>query len=187
VSYPTVHILRQPFLNIIASAVEPFKHECIGRFFGRKPTKRHNRFLITNAFPVSCVATRGNKEIRISTRSEKRLVDLFSSASSLWPFLGEFHSHTEWGKIVRDMRLSSHDIEDTISKKMPLNIVVVISSRKRGRSHWVALSDGSVKGSLSKYNFHIGAFILVDEEPVMLKIVSPKALKALNREHSKSA
>lgn len=181
---PSVHIRREAFLTLLISAVETFKRECVGELFGYAPNKSKNYFLITNSIPTQC-ANRSYSEITPQTRSSKRVVNLISDYPYLFRKIGEYHSHPEWGNIRYGEEMSSTDIKKMVDGEYSLEIIIEISSRKKGAAPWTTEDDGSVKGSLKGYNFHVNVYTLDKKEekptPIKLKIVAPAALKALNR------
>lgn len=185
-SMPTVHIRREAFLNMIMAATETFKRECLGILFGHSPARNRNNFLITNAVPIQCVRIRLNSEVDQSKKSVEALHKLFGKAEKIYRPLGDFHSHPEWGQTLGGPELSESDIKNMIYQETKLEIVIVISSRKRGFILWETQPDGSIKGSLSKFNYHFNAYTLIKDEeeklvPQKLQIVAPLALRALNR------
>src|SRR3989344_4293365 len=88
---PIVYIEREPFLDMLIAAVDTFKRECFGYFFGSKPTKKKNTFLIKNAIAVQGTIKRANTEVRISKACHQRLVRIFSKYPGLYPAIGYFH------------------------------------------------------------------------------------------------
>ena len=81
--------------------------------------------------------------------------------------------------------MSNADIESTISQKTDIEIIIVVSSRKKGIRPWQVDPDGSISGSLGEYEFHFNAYTLIESEqeikPQKLHIVAPQAVRALNR------
>lgn len=188
---PTVHVRREAFLNMVLSSAEIFKRECLGIVFGYSPTKSQNHFLVTNVIDIKGVRVRLNKEVWQSKKSDKNLKAIFEEAKFVFRPLGSFHSHAEWGSTKGIAEMNEEDIQNMSSEKEKLSFIIAISSRKKGSAPWEVQPDGTVKGSLSKFNFHIAVFALVDDEtgdkiPLKLRIVAPLAIKALNRAHGYS-
>lgn len=182
---PTVHVRREAFLNILLSSAEIFKRECLGIVFGYSPTRLRNHYLVTNVIDIKGVRVRLNKEVWQSKKSDKVLGEIFKDAQSVFRPLGSFHSHPEWGSTRGVAEMNEEDIQNMSSEKEKLSFIIAISSRKKGSAPWEVQPDGTIKGSLAKFNFHIAVFSLIDDEkgnkiPLKLKIVAPKALKALN-------
>lgn len=190
-SAPTVHVRREAFLNMILSSAEIFKRECLGIVFGYSPTKSQNHFLVTNVIDIKGVKVRLNKEVEQSKKSDKNLKAIFEEAKFIFRPLGSFHSHPEWGLKKGIAEMGDDDVKNMSTEKEKLTFIIAISSRKKGSAPWEVQSDGTVKGSLNKFNFHIAVFALVDDEtgdkiPLKLRIVASSALKALNRVHGYS-
>ena len=95
---------------------------------------------------------------------------------------GYFHSHNEWGESKPFNEMSKTDLKDMKKSGDKLEIIIAVASRKKGELPWVALSDGSIKGSFLDIIFHINAYTLDEnKEPRKLQIVAPAAVKFLNR------
>ncbi len=183
---PNVHIRKEAFLIMLWAAQETFKSECFGFLWGRPPTANHNRFLVNDAVPFQSIHHRLNTEVEQSKRGEKSFKKFMSQFDrSAVKRLGHFHSHDEWGKWKPATEMSEHDIKDMIKNGSILDIIVAVNSRKRGPLPWTTSSDGQVRGSLGKLIFQINAYTLDIEEgppvPLLLHIVAPAAIKALNR------
>ena len=185
-STPTVHVRREPFLNMILSSAEIFRRECLGIVFGYLPTRSKNHFLVTNVIDIKSFKVRLNKEIEQSKKSAQVFKGIFEQAESIFRPIGSFHSHAEWGSHKGVAELGDEDIKNMSSEGEMLNFIIAISSREKGSAPWEIQPDGSIKGSLYKFNFHIAAYMLVDDEEnkkvhLELKIVAPAAVKTLNR------
>ncbi|OGN00126.1 MAG: hypothetical protein A3B91_01785 [Candidatus Yanofskybacteria bacterium RIFCSPHIGHO2_02_FULL_41_29] len=187
---PPVYFKREPFLNMLLAAVDPFKKECLGYIFGKKPTKKRNSFIVINAIPAQLVKRRLNSEIEQSEAGFTRMDKLFSNFYSLYPVIGDFHSHPEWGLHKGSSHVSQKDIEGMRKemKKISLWVVISISSRMREKVvFWQCQDDGGVRGSLGRYLFEIKAYCMSgngrpsEQKPIPLTIYAPTAIKALNR------
>ena len=176
-----VHIKHEAFFNMIASATETFKRECLGIIFGISPTQKKNEFLIMNAISLQSVRSRKNTEVTQSALGQKRLSRLFDGAHQVFPVVGMFHSHPEWGIFKGSPEMSEADIRSMIGLGFKLEFIIVVSSRKKGFQPWEMQEDGSIKGSLSRYNFHFNAYTLHGGTAKKLRIFTPVALRALNK------
>ena len=185
-SPPTVYIEREPLLNMILAAVEPFKRECLGHIFGRKPNSKRNSYVITHANAVQCVGRRLNLEVSQAPLALKRVRQLFAENPGLYPVLGDFHSHPEWGGHKRLVAMSDTDIADTIKEQFDLAIVIGISTRKRDRVRWEYLVDGGIRGSVGNFVLRFNVFRLIEKKgkqvPQRLQVIAPSALRLLNRQ-----
>lgn len=187
-SMPTVHVKREALLNMILSAAEVFKRECLGIVFGVPPTPNRNSFLVTNAIPLQSLSVRKYENIHQSDRSDKVLGEIFLKAKPTFRPLGDFHSHAERGNYIGVAEPSNTDIQDMKKDNTALSFIIAINSRKRGSALWEVVPDGGIRGSLLKFNFHINAYTLTengDDEKIhkKLQIVAPSVLRALNRIH----
>jgi len=182
---PIVYIEREPFLDMLIAAVDTFKRECFGYFFGSKPTKKKNTFLIKNAIAVQGTIKRANTEVRISKACHQRLVRIFSKYPGLYPAIGYFHSHPEWGSIPGSHEMSDYDIVKMSNSNSEIAIILKISSRKRERLDWVSKADGGVRGSYGDYVVDFNVYRLITENShrisESLQIIAPSTLKDLNK------
>lgn len=180
---PKIHIRKEAFFNMIYAAAETFKKECLGVAFGYNPTKTRKYFLITSATALQCVRTRKNTEVEQSQGAHNRLLQFFPEKNSFYRKLGFFHSHPEWGKAQPEAKMSKGDIADMIKEDdLEIEIIIAVTSRKKGLLPWTVDPDGSISGSLGTCNFQFAIYILNKEKkPERIQIVTPQALRALNR------
>lgn len=181
---PYVYIENEPLLDVILASIETFKRECLGLLFGRVPSRTRNYFHITNAVNIQLAKKRKNTEIEQSHISEEKIREMCSQYPRLYPLIGDFHSHPEWGQYRREAAMSDTDIEDMRKRREELKvcIVVKISLINKERVVWESTNDDGIKGSLAKYKFHINAIRLDgDDKEEILEIQAPSALKVLNK------
>lgn len=179
---PIVYIEREPLMNMIMASIETFKRECLGDIFGIMPSRDKNYFVITNALPIQLAKKRKNLGIEQSGRSKKNMRAVYDKYPRLFPCIGDFHSHPEFGSLQRLPVMSDTDIADMINQDMALGIVIKISSVNKERILWESASGGGVRGSLGKYKFHINAIrIIKDNKQQCLVIQAKAALRSLNR------
>jgi len=197
VNKPTVHINREPLLNMLLAAAETYNRECLGYVFGSGPTRKRRFFRITNVIAIQGVRRRTNVEIEQSQRSWKRLHGYIKSSLRLYPILGDFHSHPASGPYKKSIEMSETDImgmrKDSDAK---IGIIIGISSRTKKRVLWNVPvrgpHTGILRGSLAGFTFKVCAYTLATNGnaelvPKRLRIVAPAALKALNRVNAQSA
>ena len=183
---PTVHIRKEAFLVMVWAAIETFRKECLGFLLGYPPTAEKNFYNITDAVPFQKVRRRSNLEVTLSDRADARFKNFISGIDSVYPkYLGDFHSHSEWGNYTPMSDMSEEDLKQFAKTSEPLEFIIGISARKKGRAVWELLTDGSVKGSFSKFNLHFNVYTLVSEDapvvPQRLRIVAPRSMETLNR------
>ena len=183
----TVHIRKEAFLILAWSAIETFKKECFGFLFGRSPTEKNNFFHITDVVPFQCARYRKNIGYELNERAEKKFEKFIATIGNAYPkYLGDFHSHPEWGGNARSAEMSELDLSRFSKTPEPLEFIIEISSRKKGRAPWEVFSDGSIGGSFGKFNLNFKIYTLVPNAegeilPSKLQIVAPRAIKTLNR------
>lgn len=192
---PVVYIEKEPFKHMLLAAVDVFKKECFGYVFGRKPTRINNRYRVTDVIVLQSVIrgkdSRARKftEIDHMKRSRQRMFEIFDSYSRLYPLLGDFHSHPEYGTDPRSVELSDRDIMDMKDASWcKIAFVIRISTRTKERLEWYQKQDGGVRGSFGCYVVDVNVYRLIkdngDRIPQSLVIISP-AIKALNRANNK--
>ena len=183
---PIVYIEKEPFLGMLLGAIDPFKRECLGYIFGKKPSRGDNSYIVESAVLVQSAQMRKNSEIEQSQLSLRRMNAIFRDYKSLYPLIGDFHSHPEWGKHDGSPELTNKDIAD-MKEAEPgyLGIVIGVSTRERQPLLSWQTVGGYVKGSLSKYIFEVSVYVVTQKDgslsPQRLKIAAPAAIKALNR------
>ncbi len=183
---PIVYIEREPFLDMLIAAVDTFRRECFGYFFGLKPTRKKNAFFIKNVIAVQSTIKRANTEVKVGKGCYQRLNSIFSKYPRLYPVLGYFHSHPEWGSVPGSHEMSDGDIIEMSKSDSEIAVVLKISSRKRERLDWVSKSDGGVRGSYGDYIVDLNVYRLISTEddqkiPESLQIIASSVLKDLNR------
>lgn len=183
-SAPTVYISRDAFFNMVIAAIEAFKLECLGFVFGKTPNKTNDKFIIDNTAATQITKTRLYTEVEAGDLSDKRLAEMFSWLPTKFRPLGTFHSHAEWGSKKPLRKMSETDTKAFIDNDGKLEIIIVMTSRERGRALWRIHNDGSARGSISKYNIEIHVYALISKndkrKPLHLKIVAPEALSFFN-------
>lgn len=186
---PTVYIEKKPLLNMLFAAADTFKRECFGYLCGRKPTRKKNMYVIDNINVIQSTVKRANTEVKISKDCYKRLCKISSKYPNLYPDIGYFHSHPEWGSIPGSHEMSDDDIKEMANSNSEVGIIIKISSRKRERLDWVSKVDGGIRGSYGDYVVDINIYRLIKRKdqntPESLQIIAPTAIKALNRANSK--
>jgi len=188
---PTVYIETKPLLNMLLAAVDTFKMECFGYICGKKPTRKNNMYVIDNVNVIQSTTKRANTEVKISKSCYKRLCKISSKYPSLYPEIGYFHSHPEWGSAPGSHEMSDGDVEEMANSNSEIGIIIKISSRKRERLDWVSKIDGGIRGSYGDYVVDINVYRLIKREnqniPESLQIIAPTVIKKLNRANNKKS
>ena len=83
--------------------------------------------------------------------------------------------------------MSDDDIKKMACSDSEISIIIKILSRKRERLEWVNKSDRGIKGSYGDYVIDMNVYRIQKDQtiPESLQIVTPAAIKALNRENMK--
>ncbi len=110
---------------------------------------------------------------------------IFELYPNLYPLIGDFHSHTEYGPNPGSVELSNTDIQGMLDEpEMELAFVIRISSRNRERLDWISKPDGGLRGSYGDYVIDVNVYRLLKDKdifiPESLSIETP-AMKMLNR------
>lgn len=181
---PIVYIEKGPFLDMLSASIETFKRECVGYIFGRKPSRKRNSFIITNAVNIQLAKRRKNSEVVQSQLSKKNCEDFFKKYPSLFKVIGDFHSHPEWGKHKGIAMPSETDIKNI--EYGEISIIIAISTINKDRILWQNNSNGGIKGSLGSYKFCLNVFRIVkkgdgSKMEECLVINASAAIKSLNR------
>lgn len=191
----TVHIDREPLLQMLAAAVEVYPRECFGFMFGRRATQRTARFTVASTFNCAALSRRTSAETAQSIPAADRLFALTDSVPRLYPYLGFFHSHT--GKTPRWQRFgfSNTDARNMADEDF-FGVVVTVRPRSPRYLRWCLRSARTrLRGSLGAFDFHVTAHALVrgadgayekDEKgnlrsQRLLIRIAPVTLRALNR------
>lgn len=182
---PIVYIEKEPFLNMVWSAIETFNRECLGFVFGKKPSKSRNYFTVENVVNIQLAKVRKNLKVHQSQAGSDRVDKVVNKYPKLFPFIGDFHSHPEWRQHKRLALPSDQDKESMLKDQIDLSIIIKISSINKDRPIWETVPEGGVNGSLDRYKFYINAFGLMvgssrEKEIKMLEIHAPVAIKSLN-------
>jgi hypothetical protein len=142
---------------------------------------------VKSVHPFQATKVRKNTEVHVSQSSFMRLSNLFRFSKRLYPVRGGFHSHPEWGEKDGKLELSRSDIEYVKNNNSEFEIVMTISTLSDD-APWEVLPGGAIGGSLGGYLFGLAAFKLdVEDKPQQLKLMAPRAIKALNRAQRSAA
>ena len=179
---PYVYIEQEPFVNMVLASIETFRRECFGLVFGTMPSRSNNFYHVTNAVAIQLAKKRVNKEIEQSKMSKKRMMAIIRKYGQIYPLLGDFHSHPEWGLYRREPNMSDSDLRDMRKENFDIGIVLKIQLINKERNIWESAPDGGIRGSIGDYKIHLNTVRLdEDGEEEVLQIKASAAVKALNR------
>lgn len=151
---PVVAFLSFPaFLTIVSSSVEVFRKETIGYLVG---FKGENKYMVEYAIPYQ-TAESGYVHATVDMDRVGRINDILSSISQGQglEFVGDFHSHTAFGKSPATVVPSNTDLMSTIPGE--LNIICAVNMKKRA-VRWYENDRGILIGTIGEYRIEIGGY-----------------------------
>lgn len=141
------------FLTIVTSSVEVFRKETIGYLIG---IKGENKYMVEYAIPYQ-TAESGYVHATVDMDRVTRINDILSSVSEGQglEFVGDFHSHTAFGKSPATVVPSDTDLMSTIPGE--LNIICAVNMKKRA-VRWYESDRGILVGTIGEYRIEIGGY-----------------------------
>ena len=141
------------FLTIVTSSVEVFRKETIGYLVG---FKGENKYMVEYAIPYQ-TAESGYVHASVDMDRVTRINDILSSISEGQglEFVGDFHSHTAFGKSPATVVPSDTDLMSTIPGE--LNIICAVNIKKRA-VRWYESGRGILVGTIGEYRIEIGGY-----------------------------
>jgi proteasome lid subunit RPN8/RPN11 len=151
---PIVAYLSFPaFLTIVSSSVEVFRKETIGYLVG---IKGENKFMVEYAIPYQ-TAESGYVHATVDMDRVGRINEILSKVSQGQglEFVGDFHSHTVFGKSPATVVPSNTDLKSTIPGEV--NIICAVNMKKRA-VRWRENARGILLGTIGEYRIEIGGY-----------------------------
>lgn len=152
-SHLTAYLSLPSFLTIVTSSVEVFRKETIGYLIG---IKAENKFIVEYAIPyqtAEATATHATiDEDRVS-----RINEILNILSEELEYIGDFHSHTEYGECPGTVIPSDPDLMSTVPGE--LNIICAVNTKKRSVK-WYTTNRGILAGTVGAYRIEIGAYYI---------------------------
>jgi hypothetical protein len=143
------------FLTIVTASVEVFRKETIGYLIGFKGEKK---FMVQYAIPyqtAEATATHATiDEDRVS-----RINEILNRLSEGLEYIGDFHSHTEYGDLPGKVIPSSTDLISTVPGE--LNLICAVNQKKRSVD-WHHTKRGILAGTVGKYRIEIGGYYIAE-------------------------
>lgn len=165
-----VYISETAFHSMILSSVEVYKKECLGILLGYRNPKKT---IVEYAVPYQS-AERLPRSVRISSGRHTRIENFLNMMPKL-DIIGDFHSHTMWGKSRARMGPSGDDIDDMVEG----NIYIILAINDKTRAHkWTISPRGILSGTIGDYSIRMGGFYIEnndDKRIVRGSIVCPSA------------
>ncbi len=185
---PPIYIEKNAFLNLILAAVETYHRECFGYLFGHAISNSRDYYYVTRCIAIQLARQRKNLQVEQSRCSLKRMYAITDRYNSLFPIIGDFHSHPGWNHVDREPFPSIEDIEDMQLLPRYLSIIIGVKKRKKRSQmpYWQRNECFGIRGSLGDFNFEINAFRLISNGSIggysaqALQIRSSVALRSLN-------
>lgn len=141
------------FLAIISSAVETFRRETIGYLIG---LKAENKFRVEYAIPY-LTAESGFAHTTIDLKRAERINAILKNFSEGLEFIGDYHSHTVFGRSEATVKPSTTDLATTSAGE--LNLICAVNLKKRAVS-WHENQQGNLVGSVGEYHIEIGGYYI---------------------------
>ncbi|KPJ74566.1 hypothetical protein AMJ52_00185 [candidate division TA06 bacterium DG_78] len=139
------------FLGIVSSSIEVFRKETIGYLLG---FKGENKFIVEYAIPYQAVET-GLTHATVDMDRVARINEILGKVSEGIEFIGDFHSHTQYGDAPATVTPSSSDLMSSVPGD--LNIICAVNLKKRSVK-WHEDNRGVLIGTIGSYRIIIGGF-----------------------------
>ncbi len=148
------YINSPAFLAIVTSVIEAFAKETIGFLVG---IRGENKFIIEYAIPYQ-TADIGYTHAEVDWKRAERVNEVIKLTGMGFEFVGDFHSHTQFGQTKAKVKPSSNDLIST--KENEVYIIIAINTRKKSQP-WREHSDGSISGTIRGYHLKIGGYTII--------------------------
>jgi len=139
------------FLTIISSSVEVFHKETIGYLVG---IKGEDKFIVEYAIPYQ-TAESGFAHATVDMKRVERVNEIFSKLAQGLEYIGDFHSHTEFGDSPGSVIPSNDDLLTSVSGQ--LNIICAVNKKHRS-VNWYEGRRGILIGTIGEYRIEIGGY-----------------------------
>ncbi|MCW3995257.1 MAG: Mov34/MPN/PAD-1 family protein [Candidatus Bathyarchaeota archaeon] len=151
------------------SSVEVYKKECLGLLLGIGSLAR---IIVNHAVPFQAVSERKFCSVKSNWKKEVALRETLPKLANL-DYLGDFHSHPQFGNSKGTAQLSETDKQSI--KETKIELVIAINTSKH-RLKW-SVSKGELFGSLCDYNIRIAGFYKSKNGEIkQLDIICPYAI-----------
>jgi len=155
-----VYLSENAFVDLLLSAAEVYKKECLGFLLGYR---LRDRFIIEHAFSFQ-TASRRHKGVIYHEKNHKKIEPILQRLDKV-QLIGDFHSHTQFGA---DKGLPIPSEEDIESMK-PEHVYLIIAVNDNEKTlPWGENRDGTVSGSAGNLFYKVSAYFL-DGKPGVRK------------------
>jgi proteasome lid subunit RPN8/RPN11 len=145
-----VYLSENAFMGLLLSSAEVFKKESLGYLLGYR---LDDRIIVEYAFSLQ-TARRKRRGVIFHHRDQKKIEPILSNFIKL-QIVGDFHSHTPYGKTKGLPVPSPEDIKGM--EEANLYIIIAINELGATKS-WKENRDGSISGSMGSFFFKISAY-----------------------------
>ena len=179
---PVVYLRAECFFSIIFGAFDTGKKECLGILFGREDNRSGNKLIVENVCEIQSITKRTSGKAWHSKASADRIDKLLECAPAAFPFIGYFHSHTQWSSRESHYPLLSEgDFEDLKTSGAKLEIIVDIG-KASGSCPWTLRQNGAIVGRLANWRVALHAYNIEGDTWQKLKLkVDPSVFLKLRR------
>ena len=149
-----VRITLQAFQNILLSAIEVFKKECLGYLVGY----RGEEWIVWNAAPYQTA-----ERSFVTTEVQLQKVECVARFAELFlpglEVIGDYHSHAQWGTRLRRPLPSEMDRVDARPNMLSLIVAVNELPERAEEARWrVERAHRVLRGELGKYHFELAGY-----------------------------
>lgn len=133
---------------MLFSCVEVYKHETLGILLGYKG---NNSFSVEYAIPYQ-TAVKGYSWVSPKPKAAERIGRIIRNMNI--EVIGDYHSHTQYGKERATTRPSGDDIADMEIGKLYITVAV---NDKIKKEKWRQIKGVDIKGTIGDYDVELGA------------------------------
>lgn len=149
----SIYLADPAFIVMVVAATEAYKYECYGFLLG---FRRRGRIYVKVAFAYQ-TARRSPSSVTL-VRRRRITVRNVLKAFPRYEYLGEFHSHPDYGCALGTVHLSDEDFNGV----RPGEIELVMSvNRARALIPWRQCRDGSLSGVAGRHFVKMRAYLAV--------------------------
>ena len=141
------------FLTIVTASVEVFRKETIGYLIG---VKGENKFMVQYAIPYQTAESTAT-HATIDEDRVSRINEILNRLSEGLEYIGDFHSHTEYGECPGTVIPSSTDLISTVPGE--LNLICAVNTKKKSVD-WYETKRGVLAGTVGTYRIEIGGYYI---------------------------
>jgi len=146
-----VYLSEKAFLGLVLSAIEVYKKECIGALLGYNA---YRRIVVEYVIPFQA-AERKPSQAEMNWKRELKIKEILSKICQL-KHVGYFHSHTQWGKIKGETKLSDDDIKNM--EPLQIEIIIAVNDAKKEIKWNTSVSGEELYGTIGRYYLKLACY-----------------------------